>query len=156
MKYTILAAVAALAVGTWGTAHAQNAQSVASAGAASAPAAYQPSAGAASAPAAYRPSAGAASAPAAYQQGSAASLDALLSDWDRAGFNTPSKPSQYRVYGRNGYSISGPEYNTMVSLIRSAVRDAQQGRDQDAAIDIAKARGLLASVAPSAVTHANG
>jgi hypothetical protein len=143
MKYTILAAVAALAVGTWGTAHAQNAQSVASAGAASAPAAYQPSAGAASAPA-------------AYQQGSAASLDALLSDWDRAGFNTPSKPSQYRVYGRNGYSISGPEYNTMVSLIRSAVRDAQQGRDQDAAIDIAKARGLLASVAPSAVTHANG
>jgi hypothetical protein len=143
MKYTILAAVAALAVGTWGTAHAQNAQSVASAGAASAPAAYQPSAGADSAPA-------------AYQQGSAASLDALLSDWDRAGFNTPSKPSQYRVYGRNGYSISGPEYNTMVSLIRSAVRDAQQGRDQDAAIDIAKARGLLASVAPSAVTHANG
>jgi hypothetical protein len=130
MKYTILAAVAALAVGTWGTAHAQNAQSVASAGAASAPAAYQ--------------------------QGSAASLDALLSDWDRAGFNTPSKPSQYRVYGRNGCSISGPEYNTMVSLIRSAVRDAQQGRDQDAAIDIAKARGLLASVAPSAVTHANG
>jgi hypothetical protein len=143
MKYTILAAVAALAVGTWGTARAQNAQSVASAGAASAPAAYQPSAGAASAPA-------------AYQQGSAASLDALLSDWDRAGFNTPSKPSQYRVYGRNGCSISGPEYNTMVSLIRSAVRDAQQGRDQDAAIDIAKARGLLASVAPSAVTHANG
>src|SRR5258708_26305867 len=31
---------------------------------------------------------------------SATQLKALLEDWDRAGFTTPSKPSQYRVYAR--------------------------------------------------------
>jgi hypothetical protein len=85
-----------------------------------------------------------------------ASLAALLADWDRAGFNPPSKPSQYRVYGRNGYVISGPGYNMMVSLLRSAVREADQGRDRAAAAHIAQARGLLTSVAPSTTTVALG
>jgi hypothetical protein len=44
----------------------------------------------------------------------------------------------------------------MVELIRSAIRDAQLGRDHDAAVHIAEARSMLASVAPATPTHANG
>jgi hypothetical protein len=74
-----------------------------------------------------------------------ASLTSLLTEWDQAGFAAPSKPSQYRVYGRNGYVTSGPEYNAMVSLIRGAVNDASQGRVHDAENEVAKARSLLAA-----------
>jgi len=69
----------------------------------------------------------------------------LLAEWDRAGFVTPSKPSQYRVYGRNGYMTSGPGYNAMVALIRAAVNDAREARDRDAATKIASAKALLAT-----------
>jgi hypothetical protein len=72
-------------------------------------------------------------------------MAALLAEWDRAGFIAPSKPGQYRVYGRNGYVTSGPGYSAMVSLIRSAVNDTRNGRDRDAAAKIAKARSLLAA-----------
>jgi len=138
MKYTILAAVAALVVGAGSTAHA------------------------AGSPYAAGQSAAASTSVAAQSKGSPetantdASLAALLADWDRAGFNPPSKPSQYRVYGRNGYVTSGPGYNAMVSLIRSAVREVDQGRDRDAAPHIAQARSLLANVAPSTTTLAMG
>ncbi len=74
-----------------------------------------------------------------------ATLTALLAEWNRAGFVTPSKPGQYRVYGRNGYVTSGPGYNAMVSLIRSAESDTRRGHDQDAAKKIASARNLLAA-----------
>lgn len=70
-------------------------------------------------------------------------LRALLRDWDRAGFDAPSKPGQFRVYGRNGYVTSGPGYNSMVMLIRAAVGDAREGRDQEALAKIAKVRSLL-------------
>ena len=76
---------------------------------------------------------------------SAASLNTLLAEWDRAGFNTPGKPGQSRVYGRDGYVTTGGGYNVMVSLIRSAVNDVREGRDQEAAPKIAKARILLAA-----------
>src|SRR5258708_39740667 len=61
-----------------------------------------------------------------------ASLTALLAEWDRAGFAAPSKPGQYRVYGRNGYRTSGPGYNAMALLIRSAANDSRQGLNRDA------------------------
>ena len=77
-----------------------------------------------------------------------ASLNALFAEWDRAGFSTPSKSAQYRVYGRNGYVTTGPGYNYMVSLIRSGVTDIREGRDHDAATKIEKARSLLASSNP--------
>jgi hypothetical protein len=117
MKYIILAAVTAFAVGTAANAHAENQRSLDSAA--------QP----------------------AYSgtESSVASLTTLLAEWNRAGFITPSKPGQYRVYGRNGYATSGPGYNAMVSLIRSAVNDAQRGHDQDAARKIANAQALLAA-----------
>ncbi len=87
----------------------------------------------------------------------AGSLNTLLAEWDRAAFNPPSKPSQYRVLGRNGYVTSGPEYNAMVATIRSAVSDAAAGRDRAETLDIAKARSLLASMAPTtAVSQING
>jgi hypothetical protein len=76
---------------------------------------------------------------------SSASLNALLAEWDRAGFNTPGKPGQPRVYGREGYVTTGGQYNVMVALIRSAVNDVRAGHDQDAAPKIAKARDLLAA-----------
>jgi len=72
-------------------------------------------------------------------------LRALLAEWDQAGFSPPSKPAQYRVYGRNGFVTSGPGYNAMVSLIRSASADSRAGRDRDAALKADKARGLLAA-----------
>jgi hypothetical protein len=140
MKYTILAAVTALVAGVAVTAHAQDVRSTAGVA--------QP-AGSNAASTAPTPNAS----PAAGN--TAESLNALLADWDRAGFNPPSKPSQYRVYGRNGYVTTGPGYNAMVALIRSAVSDAQQGRDHDAALEISRARSLLAGITPSA-THANG
>ncbi len=74
-----------------------------------------------------------------------ASQTSLLAEWDQAGFIAPSKPSQYRVYGRSGYMTSGPEYNAMVSLIRGAVSDASKGRDRDAETKVANARSLLAA-----------
>jgi hypothetical protein len=54
------------------------------------------------------------------------------------------------VFGRNGYVTSGPQYNAMVAAIRSAVDDAAAGRDRAEALDIAKARSLLAGMAPTA------
>jgi hypothetical protein len=69
----------------------------------------------------------------------------LLAEWDQAGFSTPSKPSQYRVYGRNGHVTNGGGYNYMVSLIRSAVSNVREGRDRDAAAEIAEAGRLLAT-----------
>jgi hypothetical protein len=78
-------------------------------------------------------------------ENSAASLNALLTEWDQASFEPPGKPGQSRVYGRDGYVTTGGGYNEMVSLIRSAVADVQAGRDQDAAPTIAKARTLLAA-----------
>jgi hypothetical protein len=71
------------------------------------------------------------------------SLTALLAEWDRAAFSPPSRPSQYRIYGQNGYVTSGPGYNAMVSLIRSAVKDSREGQDREAALKIASARNLL-------------
>jgi hypothetical protein len=72
-------------------------------------------------------------------------LTALLAEWDQAAFGTPSKPSQYRVYGRNGYVTNGGGYNYMVSLIRSALSNIREGRDRDSAAEIAEARRLLAT-----------
>jgi hypothetical protein len=117
MKYIMLAAVTAFAVGTAVTAHAEN-----------------------------RPCPDSA-AQAAYSavRSSVASLTASFAEWDRAGFNAPSKPGQYRVYGRDGYVTSSPGYNTMVSLIRTAAYDGRNGKDHDAATEIAKARSLLAA-----------
>jgi hypothetical protein len=74
---------------------------------------------------------------------SVASLNALLAEWDHAGFNAPGKPGQARVYGREGYVTTDGGYNFMVSLIRSAENDVRVGRDADAARKIAQARNLL-------------
>jgi hypothetical protein len=134
MRYTILVAVAALVAGTAATAHAENALPRYSA----------------TEPANSSTSSKLVGIKANTETGSnAASLKALLAEWDQAGFNPPSKPAQYHVYGRNGYVTSGPGYNTMVSLIRSAVNDARQGRDRDEATDIAEARSLLATATPT-------
>lgn len=139
MKYAIVAAVTALVAGAAATAHAADPGSLRDA----APSGAVP---AASAPAAA--SAGQASG------GNQVALSALLADWDRAGFNSPSKPGQYRVYGHNGYVTSGPGYDAMVASIRSAVTDAQRGDDRQAAEHIAQARSLLASLTPSTPAHA--
>jgi hypothetical protein len=117
MKYIVLAAVTAFAVGTAVTAHAEN----------------QPSPDSAVHPAH------------SGTESNVAALAALFAEWDRAGFNAPSKPGQYRVYGRDGYVTSGPGYNTMVSLIRTATNDVRNGKDHDAPTEIAKARSLLAA-----------
>jgi hypothetical protein len=74
---------------------------------------------------------------------SAAALNALLADWSRIGFSTPSKPAQYRVYGRDGHVTNGPDYNAMVTLIRLALEDSREGRDQAALAKVAKVRNLL-------------
>jgi hypothetical protein len=76
--------------------------------------------------------------------GSAAQLDALAAEWNRIGFSPPSKPSQFRVYGRDGHVTDGPGYNLMVSLIRSAAIDSHQGREQEALAKIARVQRLLA------------
>jgi hypothetical protein len=75
-------------------------------------------------------------------------LNALLAEWDQAGFSTPSKPSQYRVYGGNGHVTNGEGYNYMVSLIRSAASNIREGRTGDAATKIAEARRVLATTNP--------
>ena len=74
---------------------------------------------------------------------SAAALNALLADWNRIGFSTPSKPAQYRVYGRDGHVTNGPDYNAMVTLIRLALEDSREGRDLAALAKVAKVRSLL-------------
>jgi hypothetical protein len=134
MKYAILAAVTALVAGAAATAHAADPGSLRGGGM---PAAYVPAV----------TSAG------QMTESNQTALNALLADWDRAGFNPPSKPSQYRVYGRNGYVTNGPGYYAMVASIRSSVSDTQRGDDREAAEHIAKARSLLASIAPSTLAH---
>jgi hypothetical protein len=129
MKYTMLVVAAALAVGTAVTAHAENEQPKYSA----------------VGPASAGSVTGGAENTWPKSGSSAAALSALLAEWDRAGFSPPSKPGQYRVYGRNGYATSGPGYDAMVSLIHRAVTDTREGRARDAETKIAKARSLLAA-----------
>ena len=119
MKSIMLTAIAALAAGTAMTAHAQSVSANTTSGGANS----------------------------AYGeiQSRNPSLSALLAAWDRAAFVPPSKPSQYRVYGRNGYVTSGPGYSAMVSLIRSALQDDAAGRVRDAVTKAARAEALLAS-----------
>ena len=74
---------------------------------------------------------------------SAPIVAALLADWQSIGFDAPSKPAQYRVYGRRGYITTGPTYNLMVMLMRQAVTASREGRDQDALAKVAKVRSLL-------------
>ncbi len=74
---------------------------------------------------------------------SAPIVAALLADWQSIGFDTPSKPAQYRVHGRKGYITNGPTYNLMVMLIRQAVTASRKGRDQDALAKVARVRSLL-------------
>ena len=52
-------------------------------------------------------------------------LEQLLAEWDAAGFEMPSKPSQMIVHGRNGRISSGPEVTYMMNQIRQAVWDCQ-------------------------------
>ena len=125
MRYVILAAVTALAVGSAVAAHAASERSP-----------YVPAQTAPSG--STREAAGSNFTP----------LNALLAEWDQAGFSTPSKPSQYRVYGWNGHVTNGEGYNYMVSLIRSTVSNIREGRDRDAAAEIAEAGRLLATFAP--------
>jgi hypothetical protein len=117
MKYIVMTAVTAFAVGTAATAHAENPRSSNSA--------VQPVCSG--------------------TEGSTASLTGLLAQWDQAGFDTPSKPGEYRVYGRDGYVTNGPRYNYMVSLIRAAANNVRNGNDHDAAAKISWVRGLLAA-----------
>jgi hypothetical protein len=74
---------------------------------------------------------------------SATALQALFAEWDAIGFDAPGKPGQIRVYGRGGHVTSGPGYNYMVTLMRTAAADSRAGRDQDALGKIAKVRNLL-------------
>ena len=118
MRYITLATVAALAVGVAVTTHAGNARML---NGVARPFLSEARPGASS----------------------VASLNALLAEWDHAGFNAPGKPGQARVYGREGYVTTDGGYNFMVSLIRSAENDVRVGRDADAARKIAQARNLL-------------
>jgi hypothetical protein len=129
MKSIMLAAITALAVGATVTAHAETQPSIHGAGQ------FAYSGG-------ITKVADKASLASANPR---ASLTAFLAEWDRAGFVAPSKPGQYRVYGRNGYRTSGPGYNAMASLIRSATNDSRQGRDRDAATKIDTVQSLLAA-----------
>src|ERR1051326_2389608 len=95
MRYITLATVAALAVGVAVTTHAGNARML---NGVARPFLSEARPGASS----------------------VASLNALLAEWDHAGFNAPGKPGQARVYGREGYVTTDGGYNFMVSLIRSA------------------------------------
>lgn len=129
MRYTMLAAVTALAMGAAVTAHAENERSSNRA-----------------VRSAYSGAITEVADKTYLEAGSdVTSLTALFAEWDRAGFAAPSKPGQSLVHGRNGYVTSGPGYNAMVSLIRSAANDTREGRDHDAAAKIAKARSLLAA-----------
>jgi hypothetical protein len=111
MKYTMLAATTAFAVSAAITAHAGNERSPYGTA--------QPARSNATAEVVDTTGSEAGS--------SVSSFNALLAELERAGFVAPSKPSQYRVFGRNGYVTNGPGYNVMVALIRSAVNDSDKG-----------------------------
>jgi hypothetical protein len=57
-------------------------------------------------------------------------LNSSLADWDVAGFDTPSKPGQMIVHGRNGRVSTGPEVTYMINQIRQAIWDCQHGNVQ--------------------------
>lgn len=67
-------------------------------------------------------------------------LRKLLADWNAAGFETPAKPAQAIVHGRNGRVSSGPEVTYMINQIRQAVWDCQHG-------DVPAVRARVALVA---------
>jgi hypothetical protein len=57
-------------------------------------------------------------------------LQKLLADWDAAGFEMPSKPSQMIVHGWNGRVSSGGEVIYMTNQIRQAIWDCHHGNVQ--------------------------
>jgi hypothetical protein len=76
--------------------------------------------------------------PAAQAQGQSAdlvctgALATLMSEWQSIGFAEPSKPAQMIVAGRNGYTVSGGQFNYLRTQIRMASRDCENGRDNEA------------------------
>jgi hypothetical protein len=70
-------------------------------------------------------------------------LSGLRQDWDRASFTAPTKPAQLIVNGHDGRTTSGSAYSKIVSLMRGAALDVQQGRDEFAMTKIAQAKHLL-------------
>jgi hypothetical protein len=72
----------------------------------------------------------------------------LLQRWNQAGFGTPGKPGQYRVYGTNGNVTDGPGYAALISAIRQAVRETDAGCSAAAGAQIQRASALLAATRP--------
>jgi hypothetical protein len=54
-------------------------------------------------------------------------LERLLLEWNAAGFETPSKPTQAIVRGRTGRVSSGPDVTYMADQIRLAIWDCRHG-----------------------------
>lgn len=54
-------------------------------------------------------------------------LERLLADWNAAGFEMPTKPTQAVVHSRSGRVSSGPEVTYMTAQIRQAIWDCQHG-----------------------------
>jgi len=68
-----------------------------------------------------------------------ADLDHLLAEWSDAGFDTPSKPGQAIVDGRDGRVSSGPEVTAMADRILQAIADCRHG-------DVAAVEQIVSSV----------
>jgi hypothetical protein len=61
--------------------------------------------------------------------------DAVVRDWQAAGFSSPAKPAQARVLGNVGYATSGPQFQQMMQAIRHACdTDDQVVAGQQAAV----------------------
>ena len=79
-----------------------------------------------------------------------AQLESLAAEWDRIGFAAPSKPGQQLVVGRHGHVSSGPEVAYIRGQIGLAARACREGRQQEATMQIEKARALLDRTGPRA------
>src|SRR5260221_6560044 len=104
MKYTMLMAAAALAVGAASTAHAENEQSPYSA----------------VRPAYARSVTGGAEETYPESASIPVSVSAVVAEWNRAGFKPALKATQDRVYVLDIYVTSGRTFNANVSLVRVA------------------------------------
>jgi hypothetical protein len=70
-------------------------------------------------------------------------LQVLLREWNAIGFQTPAKPAQARVAGRNGHDASGAQVTFMQQQIRLAFEDCDKGNEAAVTRRIAVVHNLL-------------
>ena len=70
-------------------------------------------------------------------------LKRVISEWEAAAFEPPTKPAQALVYGRGGRSITGAQYHYVVAQIEQATQDCLSGNVPAVRAHVAAAEAMF-------------